>query len=258
MFTQIKQSIRKFISKYFKALDKSDKKIIIRWVKKNKSSWLYQQLGDNYILPRQNSYSVQIEKIAQQTNQLGQQPLWSGYEGYNIRGGSTRAPNNVRTSAKFGNLYTYLVQKNKPNIIVEFGTAFGVSGMYFLAGLESNNQGQLLTFEPNDIWRKTAEQNLSKIGSRFNSILGTFEEKIDYNLPENQSIDIAFIDGIHSKEFVIPQLEIIMDKASERAIIILNDINFSDSMKDCWSEVSKDPRFSSSVDLGGRVGILEI
>lgn len=167
-------------------------------------------------------------------------------------------PDGVRTVPAMGNLYTYLVQKLKPKTIVEFGTAFGVSGMYFLAGINSNNKGTLLTFDPNDVWAKLAKDNLSGISDRFKLTIGTFEENIDNVLPQGGTIDLAFIDAIHTKEFVLPQLDIVVAKSSNGAIIILDDINFSDNMKQCWKEVSCDSRFSSSASLGKRVGILEL
>ena len=118
--------------------------------------------------------------------------------------------------------------------------------MYFLAGIESNQTGKLLTFEPNDVWREVAVHNLSQISNRFDSIAGTFEDNIADALPRGQGIDLAFIDAIHTKEFVLPQLEIVLSRSSDNAIIILDDINFSESMKECWKEVSMDIRFSCS------------
>jgi hypothetical protein len=69
---------------------------------------------------------------------------------------------------------------------------------------------------------------------------------------------MAFIDAIHTKEFVVSQLEIVIARSSSKAIIILDDINFSDSMNECWKAVSTDRRFSASAALGERVGILEL
>ena len=251
VFSIIKQSAKRFIVNF------RNKNIQIDWIKKDDHAWLPQQFEEDFITPKKSIYSERIEKLAQQTNKLGPQPLWEEYAGNNI-GGSTRMPNSVRTNTSMGNLYTYLVQKKQPGIVVEFGTAFGVSGMYFLAGMETNNKGQLLTFEPNDIWRNLAIQNLAQISQRFSSVAGTFEDNVENTLPQGQHIDIAFIDAIHTKEFVIPQLEIITEKSSDQAIIILDDINFSDSMEECWEEVSMDSRFSCSARLGERVGILEL
>ena len=103
-----------------------------------------------------------------------------------------------------------------------------------------------------------AVRNLSRISDRFQSTAGTFEENIDKVLPQGQSIDLAFIDAIHTKEFVIPQLEIVMARSSDKAIIILDDINFSASMRECWETVSNDSRFLASAALDERVGILEL
>lgn len=251
MFTAIKQSIKPFLGRFI------TREIPIYWVKKEDNSLLSQIFAEDSIKPKASDYSSRIEKLAQQTNNLGAQPLWEGYAGNNI-GGSTRMPDNVKTEAVMGDLYTYLVQERKPRIIVEFGTAFGVSGMYFLAGINANNEGRLFTFEVNDVWAKLAEKNLSQISDRFELTIGTFEENIDRVLPQNQSIDLAFIDAIHTKEFVVPQLDIVVARSSNKAIIVLDDINFSDNMRECWKDVSNDSRFAASATLGHRVGILEL
>lgn len=251
MYTAIKKIIKPYIRKHINS------KIPINWVKREDGSWLSQTLSEVYIIPKKSSYSGKIEKLAHQTNKQGAQPLWEGYAGNNI-GGSTRMPDGVRTTPAMGDLYTHLVKELKPKIIVEFGTAFGVSGMYFLAGINFNHKGRLLTFDPNEVWAKLAEDNLSQISDRFKLTIGTFEENIDRVLPQGQSINLAFIDAIHTKEFVVPQLEIVVAKSSSGAIIILDDISFSENMKECWKEVSCDSRFVSSALLGNRVGILEL
>jgi hypothetical protein len=69
---------------------------------------------------------------------------------------------------------------------------------------------------------------------------------------------LASIDAIHTRDFVLPQLEIALSKCDDKAIIILDDINFSSDMKACWDTVSRDERFLASAALGERVGILEL
>jgi predicted O-methyltransferase YrrM len=251
MLKEIRLFAKRFFSKY------RSPNVSVKWIRKDSHSWLWQYLKDDFIKPKQTTYSPRIATLAKETNQLGPQPLWDGYANNNIAG-PTRMPDAVRTAKDMGNLYTYLVQKLQPDVVVEFGTAFGISGMYFLAGIESNHKGKLLTFEPNDMWRHLAIRNLSQISDRFDSIGGVFEEHIDDVLPQGQGIDLAFIDAIHTKEFVVPQLEMVIARSSDHAIIILDDINFSDSMRECWEEVSKDSRFMCSAALGERVGILEL
>ncbi|HUH59520.1 MAG TPA: class I SAM-dependent methyltransferase [Candidimonas sp.] len=231
--------------------------IAVEWVKQDSGSRLASLFIDSTFKTRANSFSRKIEQRARVTNEKGLQPLWEGY-GQDDSRGSNRLPDDVRTDYFMGNLYSELVSVTKPATIVEFGTAFGVSGMYFLAGLAHNGRGKLFTFEPNKLWADIARQNLSAIGAEFELVNGTFEDNVKTTLPASQTIDLAFIDAIHTREFVICQLEIVLTRAAAGAIVILDDINFSDSMKTCWEEVSADPRFVASVKLGNRVGMLEL
>jgi len=232
-------------------------KVSLTWIKKGQESWLKDVFSGDFIKAPIGPYGRRIDEIVQQTNEKGPQPLWEGY-GNNNAGGTSRTANKVSTNPPIGNIFTYLVQEKKPEIIVEFGTAFGVSGMYFLAGLRANKKGKLLTFDPNKVWTKLAKDNLSQISDRFELTIGTFEANIDHVLPKSKHIDMAFIDGIHTKEFVIPQLDIIVSKAKKGTIIILDDIDFSVDMQQCWEQVSRDNRFISSLALGSRVGVLEV
>ena len=80
MFTTIKQSIKGVLEKY------SNPNIPIHWIMKKENSWLSQQFKSTYIRPQKSIYSRSIERLAQQTNNLGPQPLWEGYAGNNVRG----------------------------------------------------------------------------------------------------------------------------------------------------------------------------
>lgn len=251
----------RFIKKTIKTiLFPPKRELEIRWVQKNEASWLTSQLKGRVIKPSINPFSHQIEQIAKETNDSGPQPLWEGYQSGDPgnKRGNTRKSNEVRTDSVMGDFYAELVRNRKPTIVVEFGTAFGVSGMYFLSGLEVNANGRLLTYEPNDVWAGFAKNNLSKISNRFQLTVGTFEENIDKHLGDNQKIDIAFIDAIHTSAFVFPQLDIVVNRSKPGTIILLDDINFSPDMEDCWDKVSKDPRFSASAFIGNRVGVVEV
>ena len=87
---------------------------------------------------------------------------------------------------------------------------------------------------------------------------GLFTDILNPSLTQLGSIDLAFIDAIHTKEFVVPQLDMVVARSNNKAIIILDDINFSDNMRECWRAVSTDNRFTASATLGNSVGILEL
>jgi predicted O-methyltransferase YrrM len=249
MFKRIKGTIKR---RLFRTADK----IPIRWTRRNEDSWIAKQFTETFVKLNVDGFSRQIERIASRTNKLGPQPLWEGYLPQSL--GSTRLPKRISTTKTMGNFFAGLVKQRRPQIIVEFGTAFGVSGMYWLAGLEANQKGELLTFEPNEAWASIAKQNLSEISNRFTLVVGTFENNIDKHLIGGKTIDITFIDAIHKREFVVPQLELVVARSSSRGLIILDDINFSDDMQGCWEEIATDRRFAASAALGRRVGILEL
>ncbi|MBL3654497.1 O-methyltransferase [Fulvivirga sediminis] len=251
MIINFKHIIKPYVANY------RPRKLEVQWAKKSDNSWLEDLLPNGFTEPKPSDYSLKIERYAQLTNQKGPQPIWEGYK-QNNKGLPTRCSNDVRTEATIGRFFTYLVEEKKPNTIVEIGTAFGVSGMYFLAGLNKNNHGKLLTFDPNKVWTDLARENLSKISDRFELTVGTFEDHIDAKLSKNECIDIAFIDAIHTKQFVVPQLELVLSRAKKGSIIILDDINFSENMSSCWHEISLDPRFICSAKLNNRVGLVEV
>ena len=237
-------------------LMREKKRIPIEWIRKEGGSWLSEWLPDPFVEPKDCPRCREIERIATRSNRLGPQPLWGGYPEQDR--GPTRYADDVRTTRRMGNLYAALVYARQPEVIVEFGTAFGVSGMYWLAGLEVAGHGELLTFEPNEVWAGVARQNLTTIGDQFTLTVGTFEDNIGQRLGDDRGIDLAFIDAIHTTEFVIPQLELVIDRASPKALIVLDDIGHSPDMEDCWRQVSADTRFAATLTLGKRVGVLEL
>ena len=74
---------------------------------------------------------------------------------------------------------------------------------------------------------------------------------------EGETIDIAFVDAIHTSEFVTPQVELLITLLAPGGLIVLDDISFSDDMCQCWNRWAHDPRVAASVAVGNRVGILE-
>jgi predicted O-methyltransferase YrrM len=227
----------------------------ITWIQRQGTSWLSRQYGDGPIAPARVAWTRRIEALAARANRHGALPLWEGYPAQTRR---RRLANDVRTTETMGQVFVDLVRAKRPATIVEFGTAFGVSGMYWLAGLEANAHGHLFTFEPNLLWADIAERNLARVSRRFTLVKGTFEQNVDQYLARVRIIDLAFIDAIHTREFVMPQLELVLERCAPGALIVLDDINFSDDMRACWEDIARDVRLVASAALGPRVGIVEL
>ena len=217
------------------------------------------RLGRSLTLRRPSCHRV-VKRQARLSQEAGPRPIWSGYaavENYPRSTAGDRTSNDVRTDADIGAFYTWLVTQRAPTAIVEFGTAFGVSGMYWLGGLEEIAAGHLFTFEPNANWAEIADANLQAVSGRYTLTLGTFEANAKRVLG-NAAVDLALVDAIHTSEFVFTQFEVLSKFLAPGAIVLFDDINFSDDMRACWNAISRRPNVAASATVGGRVGMIEL
>ncbi|WBU63121.1 O-methyltransferase [Paracoccus aerodenitrificans] len=201
-----------------------------------------------------------IEARIEATARLGEFPLWEKYrevENYArpVSENETRSIKQVRSAALTSRFYAWLVTQKRPNVVVEFGAAFGASGMYWLAGLESVGKGSLFSFEPNAEWFPIAQDNFRAISPRSHLVNGTFEDNVDVidGAPE-----IIFIDAIHTRDFVMAQFAIVKSIAAPGALVIFDDINFSKDMKNCWAEIVSDQSHQAVWEISKRVGMIEL
>ena len=222
----------------------------LRWVKRG--GWLGDHLtGEVPGAPRRDH----IESLAAATNTLGPQRLADEYG----ESGGTRTPNRIRSLSSFGDLYAWLVQRRRPARVVEFGTAFGVSGMYFCAGLDAVGAGHLYTFEINPDWADIAERNLRSVSNRFTLTRGTFEDHVGTVVPG--AIDLAFVDGIHTYEFVMRQFGTLRPRMSPGGLIAFDDIDFRKPgarMREAWNEIAASADVVAAVEVQPRLGIIEL
>ena len=238
----------------------------LAWHRGEPGSWLRQNLPERSLTVPPLARMREIEQIASSINALGPQPLWEGYRAtYQhkpdvpwAQAALSRTPDQVRSQAEIGCLFAWLAATRRPTLIVEFGTAFGISAMYWSAGLDQAGSGRLLTFEPNEGWHTIAATRLAEFSARAIPVLGTFEDKIADHLKQGETIDIAFVDAIHTSDFVTPQVELLITRLTKSGLIILDDISFSDDMRQCWQRWASDPRVTASVAVADRVGILEV
>jgi predicted O-methyltransferase YrrM len=200
-------------------------------------------------------HKQRIESAARATNALGAQKLADEYG----ESGGARTPNAVRSAPSCGDLYAWLVQQRRPATVVEFGSAFGVSGMYFCAGLEAAHTGHLYTFEINREWADIAERNIRSVSGRFTLTRGAFEDHVDAVVPG--PIDLAFVDGIHTYEFVMRQFSTLNPRMSGGGLIAFDDIDFNKPgarMREAWTDIVATGRVVAAVEVQGRVGLVEL
>lgn len=228
-------------------------RVAIRWEKKGAGTWLANLVpGAELTIPFAPDF-LKIERLADRTQSLGRLALWDGYG----QAGATRDSMAVRCPVAMGNFYCWLTRRRRPAVVVELGTAFGISGMYWLSGLKAERHGRLLTFEPNAQWAAVAGRNLGAIDSRFVLTVGTFEDNAQAVI-EDQAIDVAFIDAIHRSEFVLPQFGLIRERLRRPGLVLFDDIGFSEDMKSCWASVAAHPEVVSALAVDQRLGVVEV
>jgi predicted O-methyltransferase YrrM len=194
---------------------------------------------------------LMIEDRAWKTNASGHQPLAQAYGD----DGATRAPSDVRSASRIGDLFAWLMTQRKPKTVVEFGSAFGVSGMYFLSGLHGSH-GHLFSYEINPVWADFARQNMAAMSDQFTLTLGAFEDHVG---KLTAPIDVAFIDGIHTSDFIHRQYEIIRPLASPGALLMFDDIDFpSGDMQRGWEEIWAKTEVTAACEINDHVGIIEL
>ena len=194
-----------------------------------------------------------IEDLAWRTEQQGEKPLAPEY----AQPGASRRPFQVRSSPVMGDVFAWLAERRRPQVIVEFGSAFGFSGMYWLTGLEAAGVGHLYSFEINPIWAEIARFNLSAISTRFTLTEGAFEEHVDKVVP--RPIDIAFVDGIHTYEWVMQQYAILKKRMAPKALLLFDDIDFATGrMRECWEDLASDKDVVAACELNHHVGVIEL
>jgi predicted O-methyltransferase YrrM len=226
----------------------------VRFVKKG--GWLGDALTSDSI-KRELPIHQTIEERARLTNARGQRPLWEGYAAvsdYPRPTKGVRYPDEVRPAPVLGRFLSYLASSRRNPTILEFGTGFGVSGMFWLAGI---GEGHLFTFEPNAAWADLASENLAAISPRFTLVVNTFEAAWSSYLSRS-SVDIALIDAIHTCQFVRTQLAILRPLMKPGGLVLFDDIRFSEDMEQCWNSIAREPVLAASATVGRRIGIIEL
>jgi len=85
-------------------------------------------------------------------------------------------------------------------------------------------------------------QNLTNI----EVLTGDFSNIIP-SLPQ-ESFDIIFIDGNHSKEATLKYFEMLLPKANNDSVFIFDDIYWSKGMTEAWQKVTQHPKVTVSID----------
>lgn len=152
--------------------------------------------------------------------------------------------------SKWGNLMFSIIRNYQPSRCLELGTSLGISGSYQLAAMKINKKGELITIEGAGQVAKKAVENFQKLEYQNYSVeVGKFSDVLPKLLSKNRLFDLVFIDGHHDKKATAQYFEQLYPFLSNNAIVIFDDIDWSEGMRKFWTEIYTDNKISCSIDL---------
>jgi len=148
----------------------------------------------------------------------------------------------------WGTFLHLLAYCSKSKTIVELGSCVGISGCYLSA---SPFCEQFITVEGSNSLASLAEKNLRQISDKYIVYKMLFDEAMDIFLPKLETgVDFVFIDGHHEKIATIHYFERIKPKLNRGAIVVFDDILWSNDMREAWDYLSRLTGFVHALDLG--------
>ena len=143
-----------------------------------------------------------------------------------------------------------LIREFKPTTSIELGTCLGISAAYQAAAHKINDKGSITTMEGAASLASLSEKNLRKLGlDNAVVVCGRFQDNLDRVLNENKPIDYAFIDGHHDEEASLSYFESFVPYLSNKAILVFDDISWSNGMRRAWNRIIENENVKFSVDL---------
>jgi len=143
-----------------------------------------------------------------------------------------------------------IIRERRPETCVELGTCLGVSAAYAAAALELNGAGSLVTLEGSAARAARATRNLERLRvGAARGVTGLFQDTLGPVLEQGGDVDYAFIDGHHREDATLSYFDQIAAHAAPGAVVVLDDVAWSEGMKRAWESVRTRDLVAASIDL---------
>jgi predicted O-methyltransferase YrrM len=136
---------------------------------------------------------------------------------------------------KSGRLLYRIARHYKPERIVELGTSLGISTHYLALGSPG---AQVISVEADPVLASLAGKGLNNDRiinvTLFNDV---FDNALPVLLPESPGKTLIFVDGNHNLSSTLKYADFFLSKLPDGSIIVLDDINWSEGMRNAWKEI---------------------
>jgi len=153
-------------------------------------------------------------------------------------------------SPKIGQLLFRIInfmgqEEKRPLEILELGTSLGITTAY-LASASSRNR--VVTFEGSEavlkiaqgVWRALKLENIEWAEGNIDDTLYKYAR---------EQLDLAYVDANHTYEATKRYVDFLLPRMTEKGIIVLDDIHYSEGMERAWEELKQDQRVTTTMDL---------
>jgi len=151
----------------------------------------------------------------------------------------------------YGSFYHHLVRGMGLHRVLELGTNVGMSGSYIASALQAETEGKLVTLEGSEAVSEVARQVFEAQGleDRVTRIIGPFHETLAGCLTEHGPFDLVFVDGHHDGPATVEYFHTIRPHVASSGLMIFDDIRWSESMAEAWSEIQGHEDLSGALDF---------
>lgn len=189
------------------------------------------------------------------TANLTQEQMYAGRTVQRTVGESSRAASKrpVWTA-----LLYQLVRAFAAKRCVELGCCVGVSAAYQTTAMQAAGPGgHLWTLEGAKALAEVSQRHFKQLGldGQIDVVVGRFQDTLESLLQAQGPIDYAFIDGHHDEQATLRYLEQILPHCQPRAMLVFDDIDWSEGMKRAWQAIWADPRLPMAIDCG-EIGVV--
>ncbi|MBK7763736.1 MAG: class I SAM-dependent methyltransferase [Bacteroidetes bacterium] len=154
---------------------------------------------------------------------------------------------NAGRNKKFGELLFRMVNHYQCKQILELGTSLGLGTAYIAS---ANKNAKVITIEGSEQIARIATQNFSSLSlSNIQQIIGKFDEVLHDVLISNDTFDLIFVDGNHTKEATLRYFEQLLPYLGEHSILVFDDIHWSKGMHEAWEFIHQHQQVTLSIDV---------
>lgn len=162
----------------------------------------------------------------------------------------------IKTSSlpeKYAKMLFRLVQRFRPEVVIELGTSLGLTTLYLS---KANPSANIISIEGSDSSSAAAKALFLKHEiQNIDLKTGLFSEILPRVLAEQKHVDFVFLDGDHTYSATVENVRQIIPFCKNDSILIIDDIHWSRGMEQAWNEIKQFPEVNVTIDLF-RLGII--